>query len=243
MSQESINPKIKAVISIRKAVQGIADQSDQMREIAKQLDVGVEHALSFFMDHTGAESHELYLETIDRHKKSVLELKSILNLVIDLINERQSRDLTSTWDKHITHSNEVKSCLNSMFQLGISNLQESHSLKWAEQWQRIFDEYNEIETISDSCKISLALIESCAPEEIDGFTQTLLKHIPLNYSIDEAEQYEKEYLTAYQELKQQANQKKNLWDRILDILAGGAHTTPAQMVVMNRWVNGEKGDL
>jgi hypothetical protein len=243
MSQESINPKIKAVLSIRNAVKGIADQSSQMRETGKKLDSKVENSLSLYMDQVSAESHELYLETIGRYRKSVLELKSILNTVIGFINTREAKNLTPTWDKHITYSNEVKSYLNSMYQLGLNNLESGSDQSWVKQWEEVFDSYDEIENISDSCKISLALIESCAPEEIDEFTQTLLKHIPVNFSIEQAEQYEKEYLAAYEELKKQASQKKNLWDRILDVLAGGTQTTPAQMVMMNRWVNGEKGEL
>lgn len=243
MSQESINPKIKAVISIRKAVLTISNQSNELKEIARQLEVKVEKAHDLFMEHTSSESQDVYLETIEKYKTSVSELKSILNSVIGLINNREVKNLTITWDRHITYSNEVKYCLNTLYQLGINNLDSVLNAKWIAHWTEIFDAYDEIDGLSDSCRIGLVLIESCAPEEIDDFTQTLLSHIPFNYSVDEAEQYEKEYLEAYEELKRQASQKKNLWDRILDALAGGTQTSPAQMVKMNRWVNGEKGNL
>jgi hypothetical protein len=87
------------------------------------------------------------------------------------------------------------------------------------------------------------MIEEFAPGEVDELTDTILKNMPMRYSMEEAVQYEKEYMQAYEELKRQAKEKKNLWDRFLDILAGGTQQTPAEMVMMQRWVNGEKGDL
>ncbi|MEP5338560.1 MAG: hypothetical protein ABJQ50_02480 [Algibacter sp.] len=214
-----------------------------MRETGEEIDSKIDNLFRLFMDQSSEEFYELYLETVGRYRKSVLELKSILNSTIGLINKRESKNLTSTWGKNIIYSNEVKSCLNTMYQLGLNQIQSTSKQSWIEQWKEVFDSYNKIAVISDGCKIRLALIESCAPEEIDEFTETLLKHLPISYSIDEAAQYEKEYLESYDELKKQASQKKNLWDRILDILAGGTQTTPAQMVMMNRWVNGEKGEL
>ncbi len=87
------------------------------------------------------------------------------------------------------------------------------------------------------------MIEEYKPNQVDDMTDAILKYIPLNYSITEADKYEKEYLQAYQELKKEVSQKKYLWDKFLDILAGGTQQTPAQRVMMQRWVNGEKGDI
>ena len=43
--------------------------------------------------------------------------------------------------------------------------------------------------------------------------------------------------------KKEFKEEKNLWDRFLDILAGGTHQSPSERVMLERWIEGEKGDL
>ena len=43
--------------------------------------------------------------------------------------------------------------------------------------------------------------------------------------------------------KKEFKEEKNLWDRFLDILAGGTHQPPSERVMLERWIEGEKGDL
>ena len=92
-------------------------------------------------------------------------------------------------------------------------------------------------------KVELQLIEKYTPEELSKVTQTILNNIPDNYTFEEAEEYERAYLKAMGDLEKEMGQEKNLWDKFLDILAGGTHQTPAERVMLDKWVEGEKGEL
>ena len=127
--------------------------------------------------------------------------------------------------------------------IGGKVLPENKTLNWENLWSNIADESDNIKNEVKACELQLKLIESYNPKEIDELTDTILKHIPVKFSKKEANQYTKEYIKAYEDLKTEASQKKNLWDKFLDILAGGSQQTPAQRVMMQRWVNGEKNDL
>jgi hypothetical protein len=47
------------------------------------------------------------------------------------------------------------------------------------------------------------------------------------------------------QIKEDASKKANLWDRVLNIIAGAIpfEESPAERVMMQRWINGEKGAL
>ena len=81
--------------------------------------------------------------------------------------------------------------------------------------------------------------------DADALTTTILHHIPHRYSIAEAERYERDYLDAMEAIKTETGKKANLWDRVLNIIAGAIpfEESPAERVMMQRWVDGEKGDL
>ncbi len=79
--------------------------------------------------------------------------------------------------------------------------------------------------------------------EIDQIATNILAQLPNNYTIEEVKKYEKDYLIALEDVKKEFSQKKNLWDNFLDILAGGTHQSVEERVMLNRWIEGEKGDL
>lgn len=74
-------------------------------------------------------------------------------------------------------------------------------------------------------------------------TQTILDHIPRDFSFEEADKYENDYLSAVEDIKAEFRLEKNLWDKWLDLLAGQAHQSAAERVMMTRWLEGERRDL
>jgi hypothetical protein len=88
-------------------------------------------------------------------------------------------------------------------------------------------------------------MEAFNNEELDVLTKNILKNIPRNFSILEAEKYEKDYLLAMDAIENEAKANTNLWDRFLNLLAGAVPftQTPEERVMMQRWLDGEKGDL
>ncbi|MCB9179693.1 MAG: hypothetical protein H6590_09765 [Flavobacteriales bacterium] len=89
------------------------------------------------------------------------------------------------------------------------------------------------------------LVTELRAVDADALTTTILHHIPHRYSIAEAERYERDYLDAMEAIKTEAGKKANLWDRVLNIIAGAIpfEQSPAERVMMQPWVDGEKGDL
>ena len=75
--------------------------------------------------------------------------------------------------------------------------------------------------------------------------KNILKNIPRSFSLLEADKYEKDYLAAMETIEADANKNDNLWDRLLNLLAGAMpfKESPEERVMMQRWLEGEKGDL
>lgn len=92
-------------------------------------------------------------------------------------------------------------------------------------------------------KVELQMIERFSLVELNQITQVILNKIPESFTLEEAKTYERDYLKAIDDLEKEFHEEKNLWDTFLDILAGGTHQSPAERVMLNRWIEGEKGEL
>jgi len=79
--------------------------------------------------------------------------------------------------------------------------------------------------------------------EIDEIATNILTHLPPNYSIEEINEYGKDYLIALGDFKKEFPQKENLLDDFLNVIAGGKHQSASERVMLSRWIDWEKGDL
>ncbi len=80
-------------------------------------------------------------------------------------------------------------------------------------------------------------------QEIDEIAKNILAKLPADYSLEEINEYKKDYLIALADVKKEFAQKQNLWDDFLDVLAGGTHQSASERVMLSRWIDGEKGNL
>ncbi len=237
------NPKIKAVVSIRNLVLGLSTNWKALKSLGAEVDDLVEKSNTIFLSNARIVVHENWLTKIGQVRKNVLALKRIMNQTAAKINSKNSNGLSEIWNSHESYSHDLLDQLNILHEFGKVHLSENHTSKWEETWTAIFDKFVSIQELAKGSSLHLSMIKEYTPEEVDELTDTILRHMPKRYTMEEAIQYEKEYMEAYEELKQIATQKKNLWDRFLDILAGNVQQSPAERVMMQRWVNGEKGEL
>ncbi len=237
------NAKLRAIVSIRNLVFGIATDWKELKSLGSEIDELINSASTTFMNQTPVIAHERWQIEIGHIQKDTTALEDIMQKVVRKINHRDAKDLIEIWNSHKEHSTDLLNRLNTLYDLGKAHLPESYHDTWVAMWEVILDKFVAIQALGEGSSLHLAMISEYAPEEVDELTDTILRHMPGRYTMEEAIQYEKEYMEAYEQLKKEATQKKNLWDRFLDILAGGLQQSPAERVMMQRWVNGEKGDL
>ncbi|MEM6700979.1 MAG: hypothetical protein AAF599_21435 [Bacteroidota bacterium] len=237
------NPKLKAVVNIRNLVVGLSTDWKELKTLGTEIDTAIRSASTTFINHAPTLAHERWLTEMGAVERNVVELKSIMNQVVTKINQKKSNDLAVIWNQHKNYSTALSERLHDLYTLGKTHLSVQYQSMWEQKWQQIFNQFLQIQALADGSSLHLTMIEEYTPDEVDELTDTILRNMPKRYSLEEASQYEQEYMEAYEQLKKEATQKKNLWDRFLDILAGGTQQTPAQRVMMQRWVNGEKGDL
>lgn len=243
MTKDTFNPKLRAVVSIRNLVIGLSSDWKDVKSTGSEIDKLIQDMVNFFMEYAPISTHPEMKSELVVYQENFNELRKIMNEVVHKINSKDPNALDVVWGRHRHFAEEIEETFKRMERLSSNNLPQVSHEKWNSDWGTVHSKFNANKQIAQSSGLYLKMIGELAPEEIDELTENILTHMPVDYSLEEAEQYEKEYMDAYEQLKNQASKSKTLWDKFLDLLAGGTQQTPAEMVMMQRWVNGEKGDL
>ncbi|KGO81752.1 hypothetical protein Q762_07870 [Flavobacterium cauense R2A-7] len=215
-----------------------------MVQIEHNLEELNKHALALIEVHSTPEAQEKWKMGLKEMNHSLKAIHEILNTAKEKVKNHDRSDSSTLWEQFSLHLNTLKETNKNLENLGFEILPEKEHKHWEK------DICNFEDTIlpllvshAEACKTELQLMEKYTPKEIHQLTQILIAHIPENYSFEEADKYEKEYLKAFKIFKKEFKEERNLWDTFLDILAGGTHQPPSERVMLQRWIEGERGDL
>lgn len=222
---------------------GISSDWEILKSLDGEMREDINSVTKLFMKQISGDNGKKWLKEIRNIEKNLVALTSIMHQVMEQINKREPEGITEIWNKYKGYSTDLQERLSTLQQLGIEHLSTELQTTWEKDWKTIFDKFSIVLQLAEGSSLHLSMINELAPEELDELSVTIVEHMPKSYTLEEAMQYEKEYMEAYEAIKKEASQKKNLWDRFLDILAGGIQQTPAERVMMQRWINGEKGNL
>lgn len=244
MKNAAYHSELRALLSIRNFNSALEKHYTQMIQIENNLEELNKNALAIIEAHSSPEAQEKWKKGLAEMNGSLKAIHDILDSAKEKVKNHDRSDSSMLWEQFNLHLNALKETNKNLENLGFEILPEKEHKHWKK------DICNFEATIlpllvshAEACKMELQMMEKYTPKEIHRLTQILIAHIPENYSFEEADKYEKEYLKAFKIFKKEFKEEKNLWDTFIDILAGGTHQAPSERVMLKRWIEGERGDL
>ncbi|MEF9477337.1 hypothetical protein OWR28_06030 [Chryseobacterium sp. 1B4] len=70
----------------------------------------------------------------------------------------------------------------------------------------------------------------------------IIKNIPKNYTLQEAKEYEDEYLKVLTNYSHEFYRKNNFWNSLLNILSGGLYPLPSEPTLSKRGISRKMKD-
>ena len=236
MSEKIENLVVQTVVKIRKIVSEISDEKQKISDFRSKVFDGLEEAGKMIA--TQKDLADIWIKEKQEIKANTTQISELTNQLFEKLKNKDATELSSFWKQGKNYADTIGVKFEEMKKMGEVIFISEDLDRWREIWKKICQNTEQLFDIAETIHLKLSLIEKLEPEEIDELTKDIVKHIPLDYSAEEAGQYEKEYMQAYNELKEEASKKKNLWDKFMDILAGGIQETPAHRVMLRRWMEG-----
>lgn len=105
-------------------------------------------------------------------------------------------------------------------------------------WEKVYA--TPIQHNANAIRLIIKFEQMYTPEELDKITNLINETIPQGASYEEIKDYEANFLKSYREFQKEFDKKKNLWDVIMELLAGGVHPSPNERVMLEKWTDGEQ---
>lgn len=232
--EKDFNPLIKAVQSLRKLSIDIALTHKEIvagnDEIIKQI----EEAGELIVSSNDSIIINVWVTEKAKLTENIIVLLGLLRSIEDKFNTNDHSHLIEIRQTYNHYKDVVINILKEMQNVGNTIFTAGNLQKWDNIWEIISNNLNRVLSISESYKLKLTLMENLEPDEIDALTLDILKYIPWSYPDSEVQNYESQYAKAYHELNQSQSEKKKVWNKVLDVLAGGMDDTSAHRLSIKR---------
>ena len=240
----SHNPGLRALLSIKSFGTTLQKDYERLLKIEKDLEEINKTGLLIIEAHTEPEAGESWKLTAAATNIAVTGIKDILNTAKENIEKKETTDYAAIWQQLGLQVKQLNEASKNSISTGYKLLPETQFVKWENEFAHV--EKQLVQSLVDhvdSCRILLQMIERYSPDELNKITKIIVDQVPADFTYEETVAYQKDYYKALINFKKEFKEEKNLWDRFLDILAGGTHQSPSERVMLERWIEGEKGDL
>ncbi|HQV75843.1 MAG: hypothetical protein KBA60_11705 [Flavobacteriales bacterium] len=235
----------RTAIKLRHLVEAINNNWDLLGSINKSVRSSLADASEFIAANANTANVERFKRSLAMVNTDMKGVEELLQKAAVAVKSNSPIDPSFNWKTLQDHLDSVTKEFNEMKELPSTGFSQNSAKDWQDIWAVVGADLEAVRGIGASAYLKARMITDLSKEEMDDLTRTIVKHIPSNYSITEADKYAEEYVTAMEQIKEESSKKANLWDRFLNILAGAVpfEQSPAERVMMQRWINGEKGDL
>lgn len=236
--EKEFNPVIKAVQRLRKLAVEIKSTNKEIQENDQVIRLKINEAGKIMAATNDSMAVNVWLREKSKLLENANELLGILINLEEKFKNKDTTELLEIWESRMYYEELVINSIDNLEKAGNLKFTGDDLKRWEDIWKDVSISLNKTLSIAETYHLKLKIMITLKPEEIDALTMDILKNIPVNYSDEDTVKYEKEYLQAYNEIKESQSKKKSVWDKVMDILAGGAEETPAHRVQMRRWMDG-----
>jgi len=243
-STKSYNPGLKALLSIKKNTATLEKDYSELLKIESERKELNKNSLLIIEANVSPEATAQWKAVINDADKAVTAINDILTTTKEKMAQKEKEGYTDLWKQLALHLTALNENSKNASVSGLAILPEAIRPQW--EMEFVKPETTLVKSLVakvESCRVLVQVIERYTPDELDALTQIIADHVPLDFTYEEAMEYQKDYFEALVNFKNEFKKDKNLWDKFLDILAGGTHQLPSEGAMMERWLDGKEADL
>lgn len=239
----SYNPGLKALLSIKKNTVTLEKAYIDLLQIESELDRLNKKGLLIIEANASPEDTIRWKSILQEVNKAVTGINEVLASAIEKAKQKEKDVNLDPWQQLNLHITALKAYSKNSSSSGTAMLPEAFHPEW--EMEYVHPETTLLESLVEkveSSRVLLQVIERYTPDELNSLTKIIVDHVPSDFTYEEAVEYQKDYYKALHNFKNEFKKEKNLWDKFLDILAGGTHQLPSEGAMMERWLDGEEAE-
>ncbi len=235
------NPQLRTLLSIRDFGSGLENYKNKVLTSTQTLIQTYENGIQILESDADQDFKKEWIELLNEVRVHANHLNHYLMIVKEKSEQNREFPFSGLWKEFEERLKMLQDSSQKFENLGVKILPQERK----EQWENdiaIFEKIilPEIELNAKAVKLILQFMAKYTPEQLDKISKIITETLPEGSSLKEAKDYEAAFLKSLREFQKEFEQKDNLWDTIMEILAGGVHPSPSEKVMLEKWIDGEE---
>lgn len=241
ISNSVFNSQLKTLLSIKNFEASLENHKSKVEQATQKLILTYEHGIDI-LESEGDKDHQAnWSDALNEVRVHANHLNQYMMVAQEKSEQNKEFPFKELWNEFEERLKLLKEAAQKFENVGAKALSEERKQNWSNEIA-IFetDVEPEIERNGKAVKLILQFMVRYSPAELEKMSAIIAETTPEGASLNEEKDYEAAFLKYLRQFQKEFEAKDNLWDTIMEILAGGVHPSPSERVMLDKWIDGEE---
>ncbi|SDJ10411.1 hypothetical protein [Chryseobacterium jejuense] len=243
ISRRAYYSQFVALFYIRNTNITLERDATEILRMLKELQQLINRSRLVFSTYCSLSQHNLWQSVLEDLSENIKYIRMQFEYILENIIKKNTINASIFWQQNKIYMDELEVSHKKLIQLATQVLPKEERLSWKVTICNFYDEiFSLLIPLIGMCRLELDFIEKHSPKIFNQTTMDIIKDIPKNYTLQEAKEYEHEYLKVLTNYSHEFYRKNNFWNSLLYILSGGIYPLPSKRTLSKRWISRKMKD-
>ncbi|NLN33582.1 MAG: hypothetical protein GX159_08310 [Flavobacteriaceae bacterium] len=232
--------KVKLLLSVRNFEESFAKHSENLQNYLSELVRNYERASDYLKEYAHPDLLKRSEDLINEIHVYANQCNRQLIALTEALLETNQVNYEAWKDLEIHKSHLYESALH-FENLGLNYFKEECLRHWETDFVILKSSFQEqIENELNTARFVLDFIGKYSREERQKVLGILKDTSADDVNWSDPKEQEAHFLKAIRQFQEEFEPKTNLWDSLMELLAGGVHPSPSERIMLEKWNDGEQ---
>ncbi|RXM51728.1 MULTISPECIES: hypothetical protein [unclassified Chryseobacterium] len=224
-----------ALFYIRNANITLERDAKEILRMLKELQQLINRSRLVFSTYCSLSQHNLWQSVLEDLSENIKNIRIQFEYILGNIIKKNKINSLIFWQQNKLYTDEMEVTHKKLILLTTQILPEKERSSWKTNIYNFYEEiFSLLIPLIGMCRLELDFIAKHSPKI---FSQSAMDDIPKNYTLQEAKEYEHEYLKVLTNHSHEFCRKNNFWNSLLYILSGGMYSLPSERKLSKKRIN------
>lgn len=213
---------------------------EEILRILKELQKINKKSRLVFKTNCTLTQHILWETIINEINQNLMYIKLQIEYIKENTIQANHFNFSLFWQQNKIFVKTIEDNYEKLELLGHQILPNEELLYWKANICNMYDEFFHILiSLLNICKIELNFIKTHSPHNLSEIIQNIIINIPKIKNNDKLKRYERIYIEALKNYKEEFSERLSFWNVVLKALSMNKDKSPSEQIMLGRWIDGK----
>ncbi|WP_089859422.1 hypothetical protein [Chryseobacterium taeanense] len=213
---------------------------EEILRILKELQKINKKSRLVFKTNCTLTQHILWETIINEINQNLMYIKLQIEYLKENTIQANHFNFSLFWQQNKIFVKTIEDNYEKLELLGHEILPNEELLYWRANICNMYDEFFHILiSLLNIGKIELNFIKTHSPHNLSEIIQNIIINIPKIKNNDKLKRYERIYIEALKNYKEESSERLSFWNVVLKALSMNKDKSPSEQIMLGRWIDGK----